>query len=74
MINYRQEDPVARVRQLSAGAGADVVYDSVAGPEFAQSFEMCRAGGTVVLFGQVLLPYVRQRNPEARARLQEELV
>jgi hypothetical protein len=27
-----------------------------------------------VLFGQVLLPYTRQRNPEARARLQEELV
>jgi DNA-binding transcriptional MerR regulator len=27
-----------------------------------------------VLFGQVLLPYVRQRNPEARVRLQEELV
>jgi DNA-binding transcriptional MerR regulator len=25
------------------------------------------------LFGQVLLPYVRQRNPEARGRLQEEL-
>jgi len=27
-----------------------------------------------VLFGQVLLPYVRQRNPEARVKLQEELV
>ncbi len=27
-----------------------------------------------VLFGQVLLPYVRQRNPDARKRLQEELV
>jgi hypothetical protein len=27
-----------------------------------------------VLFGQVLMPYVRQRNPEARSRLQEELV
>jgi len=27
-----------------------------------------------VLFGQVLMPYVRQRNPEARVRLQEELV
>jgi DNA-binding transcriptional MerR regulator len=26
-----------------------------------------------VLFGQVLMPYVRQRNPEARGRLQEEL-
>jgi DNA-binding transcriptional MerR regulator len=27
-----------------------------------------------VLYGQVLMPYVRQRNPEARGRLQEELV
>ncbi len=27
-----------------------------------------------VLFGQVLMPYVRQRNPEARERLQGELV
>jgi hypothetical protein len=25
------------------------------------------------LFAQVLLPYVRQRNPEARTRLHEEL-
>jgi DNA-binding transcriptional MerR regulator len=27
-----------------------------------------------VLFGQVLMPYVRQRNPEARSRLQDELI
>jgi DNA-binding transcriptional MerR regulator len=27
-----------------------------------------------LLFGQVLMPFVRQRNPEARARMQEELV
>ena len=27
-----------------------------------------------MLFGQVLMPYVRQRNPEARGRLQDELV
>jgi len=52
VINYRREDPVERVRQVTASAGADVVYDSVAGPEFARSFEMCRAGGTVVLFGR----------------------
>jgi NADPH2:quinone reductase len=51
VINYRQEDPVARVRHITASAGADLVYDSVAGPGFARSFEMCRAGGTVVLFG-----------------------
>jgi NADPH2:quinone reductase len=52
VINYRREDPVERVRQLTASAGADVVYDSVAGPGFARSFEMCRAGGTVVVFGR----------------------
>jgi NADPH2:quinone reductase len=51
VINYREEDPVERVRQITAGGGADVVYDSVAGPGFARSFEMCRAGGTVVSFG-----------------------
>ena len=51
VVNYREEDPVERVRQITAGAGADVVYDSVAGPGFARSFEMCRAGGTVVSFG-----------------------
>jgi DNA-binding transcriptional MerR regulator len=27
-----------------------------------------------VLFGQVLMPYVRQRNPDARSRLQDELI
>jgi NADPH2:quinone reductase len=52
VINYRREDPVERVRQITASAGADVVYDSVAGPGFARSFEMCRAGGTVVVFGR----------------------
>jgi NADPH2:quinone reductase len=52
VINYRREDPVERVRQITASAGADLVYDSVAGPGFARSFEMCRAGGTVVLFGR----------------------
>jgi NADPH2:quinone reductase len=52
VVNYRREDPVERVRQLTASAGADVVYDSVAGPEFARSFEMCGAGGTVVVFGR----------------------
>jgi NADPH2:quinone reductase len=52
VINYRREDPVERVRQLTASAGADVVYDSVSGPGFARSFEMCRAGGTVVVFGR----------------------
>lgn len=52
VINHSRENFVERVRQLTASAGADVVYDSVAGPGFARSFEMCRAGGMVVLFGR----------------------
>lgn len=50
-INYRQEDPVQRVRALTAGQGADVVYDSVAGPHFQRSVDMAATDGTIVLFG-----------------------
>jgi NADPH2:quinone reductase len=51
VVDYRREDPVARVRALTGGRGADLVLDSVAGPRFAASFEMAAAGGTVVLYG-----------------------
>jgi NADPH2:quinone reductase len=50
-VNYRSEDPVARVRALTGGDGAQVVYDSVAGPHFARSIDMTAVDGTVVLFG-----------------------
>lgn len=52
VIEYRSEDPLARVRELTGGQGAHLVLDSVAGPRMAQSFEMLRPGGTVVLFGR----------------------
>ena len=42
---------VARVRELTGGRGADVVYDSVAGPQFQRSVDMAAVDGTVVLFG-----------------------
>jgi NADPH2:quinone reductase len=51
VVNYRKEDPVARVRQLTGGDGAHVVYDSVAGPQFRCSFDMTAIDGTVILFG-----------------------
>lgn len=50
-LNYREEDVLARVRQITGGNGADLVLDSVAGPQFGRSFEMLRAGGTTVVFG-----------------------
>jgi NADPH2:quinone reductase len=50
-VNYRGEDAVARVLALTGGDGAQVVYDSVAGPHFSRSFDMTAVDGTVVLFG-----------------------
>jgi NADPH2:quinone reductase len=51
VVVYRKEDPVAAIGRLTNGGGADLVLDSVGGPSFEQSFEMCGVGGTVVLFG-----------------------
>jgi len=41
----------AKVRELTAGQGADVVYDGVGRATFAASLDMCRPRGMVVLFG-----------------------
>jgi NADPH2:quinone reductase len=51
VINYREENPVARVSEITGGMGAEVVYDSVAGPHFARSFDMTAIDGMVILFG-----------------------
>lgn len=51
VVNYREQNAVDAVRELTNGEGADVVYDSVAGENFLRSFDMAGIGGTVVLFG-----------------------
>jgi NADPH2:quinone reductase len=50
VVIYTQEDPVKAVERLTGG-GADLVLDSVGGPKFEQSYDMCDVDGTVVLFG-----------------------
>ena len=52
-IDVEEEDPVARVRDLTGGAGADVVVDVSAGATepLLQAVEMVRKGGTVVVAG-----------------------
>jgi NADPH2:quinone reductase len=51
-ILYGSEDFVARVREITAGRGVDVVYDSVGQPTFLKSLECLRPMGTMVSFGQ----------------------
>jgi NADPH2:quinone reductase len=51
VVVYRKEDPVAAIERLTNGRGADLVLDSVGGPDFEKSYDMCGVEGTVVLFG-----------------------
>jgi len=52
-IDVDEEDPVARVHELTGGRGADVVLDVAAGSvePILQAVEMVRPGGSIVLAG-----------------------
>ena len=51
-IDYRSEDFLARVRELTGGEGVDVVSDSLGGPISLRSFRALRPGGRLVVFGR----------------------
>ena len=51
VINYRTEDYVARVREITGGRGCDVVYDSVGKDTFPSSLDCLRPKGLWVSFG-----------------------
>jgi NADPH2:quinone reductase len=51
VINYRAEDYVARVREITAGKGCDVVYDSVGRDTFPSSLDCLKPKGLWVSFG-----------------------
>jgi NADPH2:quinone reductase len=51
VINYRTEDYVARVRELTGGAGCDVVYDGVGKDTFPSSLDCLKPKGMWVSFG-----------------------
>ena len=51
-IVYTRENFVARVRELTGGAGVAVVYDSVGRDTFEGSLDCLRPRGVLALFGQ----------------------
>lgn len=51
-IIYNEEDFVERVREITAGAGVPVVYDSVGQDTFMRSLDCLRPRGHMVSFGQ----------------------
>ncbi|PLC49217.1 quinone oxidoreductase [Pollutimonas subterranea] len=56
VILYRDTDFAGHVRQLTAGRGVDVVYDSIGKDTFAGSLDALRPLGTMVSFGQASGP------------------
>jgi NADPH:quinone reductase len=51
VIFYREEDFAARVREITGGAGCDVVYDGVGRSTFPGSLDCLKPLGTFVNFG-----------------------
>ena len=63
VVNSRTEDPVARIRELTGGFGADVVIEAIGRPEtYEQAFYARDLAGTVVLVG-VPTPEMRLELP-----------
>jgi len=52
VILYMQADFSAETKRLTAGAGVDVVYDSVGATTFEKSLDCLRPRGYLALFGQ----------------------
>src|SRR5438045_3158774 len=50
-IDYRHEDFLTRVRELTGGAGVDVVLDGLGGAVSLRSFRALRPGGRLVVYG-----------------------
>jgi NADPH:quinone reductase len=56
VINYREEDFVARVKEITGGEGVDVAYDSVGKDTFPGSLDCLRPLGMWVSFGNASGP------------------
>ncbi|MBT3069757.1 quinone oxidoreductase [Rhodomicrobium sp. Az07] len=56
VINYRTENFVERVKEITGGRGVDVVYDSVGKDTFAGSLDCLRPRGLFVNFGNASGP------------------
>ncbi|MEM0907588.1 MAG: quinone oxidoreductase [Pseudomonadota bacterium] len=56
VINYREEDFVAKVKEITGGEGVDVVYDSVGQDTYPGSLDCLKPLGTWASFGQASGP------------------
>jgi NADPH2:quinone reductase len=62
VIDYREEDFVVRVKELTEGRGADVIYDPVGGDVFDKSLKCIAWNGRLLVIG-----FASGRIPEVKA-------
>jgi NADPH2:quinone reductase len=62
VIDYRVDDFVARVNEITGGSGADVIYDPVGGDVFDQSLKCIAWNGRLIVVG-----FASGRIPEVKA-------
>ncbi|MFQ5741817.1 MAG: zinc-binding alcohol dehydrogenase family protein [Acidobacteriota bacterium] len=51
IVNYKTQNVVETVRELTRGKGVELILDSVAGPAFHNNFEMLAPLGQVIWYG-----------------------
>jgi len=51
IINYKGEDVVQRVKEITGGRGADIILNSAAGDTFRRDFEMLAPLGQIIWLG-----------------------
>ena len=51
VINYKTENVVERVLELTHGKGVDLILDCVGGPDFGENFKMMNTMGHLIWFG-----------------------
>jgi zinc-binding alcohol dehydrogenase/oxidoreductase len=55
-VNYRTQDWVNVLREMTEGRGPDVIVDSAGGEVFEKALDLVRPGGKVITFGATLGP------------------
>jgi NADPH2:quinone reductase len=62
VVDYRVDDFIARVGEITGGSGADVIYDPVGGDVFDQSLKCIAWNGRLIVVG-----FASGRIPEVKA-------
>ncbi|ROS00130.1 NADPH:quinone reductase-like Zn-dependent oxidoreductase [Sinobacterium caligoides] len=62
-IDYRSEDFVERVQQLTDKQGVEIVFDTIGGKSWGRSYQCLKRGGTLIGFGAYQLTTGEEKLP-----------